>query len=132
MCVEQLEQQFYVEKIGGSFFCLKFVVDCLVVLVDMVQFVFGKYLKIEDGNVVVYDVYGNKLYSKVCFGEVVDFDEVLEIFVDQYFYCDQILKGFGYFGGGMFLGGKFFGSMVKLFVDCKIEVEKVVYFEMIK
>ena len=66
----------------------------------MVQSVFGKHLKIEDGNVVAYDAHGNKLYSKARPGEAADFDEALEILVDQYPYRDQILKGSGHSGGG--------------------------------
>ncbi|HEJ1731248.1 TPA: hypothetical protein SL290_006240, partial [Pseudomonas aeruginosa] len=42
---EQLEQQLYAEKIGGSFSRSKFVADRLAVPADMVQSVFGKHLK---------------------------------------------------------------------------------------
>lgn len=129
---EQLEQQLYAEKIGGSFSRSKFVADRLAVPADMVQSVFGKHLKIEDGNVVAYDAHGNKLYSKARLGEAADFDEALEILVDQYPYRDQILKGSGHSGGGTPPGGKPSGSTAKSLADCKTEAEKVAYLETIK
>lgn len=129
---EQLEQQLYAEKIGGSFSRSKFVADRLAVPADMVQSVFGKHLKIEDGNVVAYDAHGNKLYSKARPGEAADFDEALEILVDQYPYRDQILKGSGHSGGGTPPGGKPSGSTAKSLADCKTEAEKVAYLETIK
>ncbi|MFU6964058.1 DUF6651 domain-containing protein [Pseudomonas aeruginosa] len=120
------------EKIGGSFSRSKFVADRLAVPADMVQSVFGKHLKIEDGNVVAYDAHGNKLYSKARPGEAADFDEALEILVDQYPYRDQILKGSGHSGGGTPPGGKPSGSTAKSLADCKTEAEKVAYLETIK
>ena len=87
----------------------------------MVQSVFGKHLKVEDGNVVAYDAHGNKLYSKARPGEAADFDEALEILVDQYPYR-----------GGTPPGGKPSGSTAKSLADCKTEAEKVAYLETIK
>ncbi|HEJ3129468.1 TPA: hypothetical protein SL290_006283, partial [Pseudomonas aeruginosa] len=79
-----------------------------------------------------YDAHGNKLYSKARPGEAADFDEALEILVDQYPYRDQILKGSGHSGGGTPPGGKPSGSTAKSLADCKTEAEKVAYLETIK
>lgn len=100
-----LEQQLYGEKIGGSFARSKFIAEKLAIPADMVQAAFGKNLKIEDGKIVAYDATGNKVFSRVRPGELADFDEALEVLVDQYPHKDHILKGTGANGGGAPNGG---------------------------
>lgn len=100
-----LEQQLYGEKIGGSFARSKFIAEKLAIPADMVQAAFGKNLKIEDGKIVAYDATGNKVFSRVRPGELADFDEALEVLVDQYPHKDHILKGTGANGGGAPSGG---------------------------
>lgn len=102
---EQLEQQLYAEKIGGSFARSKVIADKLAIPADMVQARFGQAFKIEDGKVVAYDGNGNKLYSRARPGELADFDEALETLVEQYPYKDHILKASGANGGGAPNGG---------------------------
>lgn len=97
---EQLEQQLYAEKIGGSFARSKVIADKLAIPADMVQARFGQQFKIEDGKVVAYDGNGNKLYSRARPGELADFDEALETLVEQYPHKDHILKASGANGGG--------------------------------
>lgn len=102
---EQLEQQLYAERIGGSFARSKVIADKLAIPADMVQARFGQAFKIEDGKVVAYDGNGNKLYSRARPGELADFDEALETLVEQYPHKDHILKASGANGGGAPNGG---------------------------
>jgi hypothetical protein len=83
------------EKIGGSFARSKFIADKIAVPADIVEARFGKNFKLEDGKVVAYDQAGNAIFSKASPGNHADFDEALEILVDQYPYKDSILKGTG-------------------------------------
>jgi hypothetical protein len=97
---QQLEQQLYGEKIGGSFSRSKLIADKLAIPADMVQARFGQAFKIEDGKTVAYDAHGNKIYSRARPGELADFDEALESLIETYPYKDHILKSSGASGGG--------------------------------
>lgn len=88
------------EMIGGRFARSKFAADKLAIPTDLVQSAFGDRFKIEDGKVVAYGPDGNKVFSKERPGEPADFDEALELLVNQYPNKDQILKGSGHQGGG--------------------------------
>lgn len=102
---EAAQKDLYSEKIGGSFSRSKTVADKLAIPADMVQARFGQHFKIEDGQVVGYDSSGNKLFSRTKPGEVADFEEALDMLVDQYPYKEHILKGAGASGGGAPAGG---------------------------
>ena len=102
---EELEQQLYAEKIGGAFARSKFIADKVAVPPDMVQAAFGSRFRIEDGKVVAYGADGNKLYSKTSLGNPADFEEALELLVDQYPHKASILKGTNASGTGMQGGG---------------------------
>jgi hypothetical protein len=65
-----------------------------------VQARFGQNFKIENGKIVATDLTGNKIFSRARPGEHADFEEALEILVDQYPHKDQILKGTGSSGSG--------------------------------
>lgn len=95
-----LEQALYSEKIGGSFSRSKVIADKFAIPADLVQARFGSAFKIEDGKTVAYDQAGQKIFSRARPGELADFDEALEVLVDQYPYKDSILKGSGASGGG--------------------------------
>lgn len=95
-----LEDQLYAEKIGGSFARSKIIADKFAIPADLVQARFGQAFKVEDGKTVAYDANGNKIFSAARPGELADFDEALQVLVDQYPYKDQILKGSGASGGG--------------------------------
>lgn len=98
-----LEQALYAEKIGGAFARSPLIVGDkakLAIPSDLVQARFGSAFKIEDGRVVAYDPQGNKIYSRSKPGELADFDEALEVLVDQYPHKDSILRGSGASGGG--------------------------------
>lgn len=97
---DDLERQLYSEKIGGSFARSRLVTDKLAIPADMVQARFGSYFKIEDGKTVAYDPHGNKIYSRSRPGELADFEESLEVLVDQYPHRDSILKSAGGTGSG--------------------------------
>lgn len=98
--VQKLQQQLadltntlHSELIGGSFNRSKFISEKAAIPADLVQAAFGKHFKIEDGKVIGYDNAGNKIFSRSRPGEVADFEEALELIVDQYPNKDQILKG---------------------------------------
>lgn len=92
------------EKVGGSFSRSKFIADNLAIPADLAEARFGKNFKLEGNDVVAYDSAGNKLFSRSSPGEVAKFDEAMEILVDGYPYKDQILKGSGGSGNGVFNG----------------------------
>jgi hypothetical protein len=97
---QQLEQQLYAEKVGGAFARSKLIAEKLAIPPDLVEARFGKQFVIEDGKVIGMDMQGNKLYSSSRIGELADFDEALEMLVNQYPYKESILKGTGASGGG--------------------------------
>jgi hypothetical protein len=88
------------EKIGGGFSRSKFIQEKIAIPADMVRAAFGKAFKVEDGKTVAYGADGKPIYSRSRMGEIADFDEALEILVDQYPYKEQILKGSGASGSG--------------------------------
>lgn len=103
-----LEEALYAEKIGGAFARSPLIVGDkakLAIPADLVQARFGNAFKIEDGKVVAYDNQGQKIYSRSKPGELADFDEALDVLVDQYPHKDSILRGSGASGGGAGSGG---------------------------
>ena len=99
--VSEKEQVLTKEMIGGRFARSKFIGDKLAIPPDLVEARFGSQFKIESGQVVAYDQHGNKLYSQARPGELADFDEALNVLVNQYPYKDTILKGSDATGSGM-------------------------------
>lgn len=97
---QTLEQALYGEKVGGAFARSKLIADKLAIPADLVQARFGQQFKIEDGKTVAYDTHGNKVFSRARPGELADFDEALEVLIDQYPYRDTILKSSGASGSG--------------------------------
>lgn len=97
---DKLERELHGEKIGGAFARSKFIADKVAVPADIVQSKFGQNFKLEEGKVIAYDASGNKLFSRAKPGETADFEEALELLVDQYAYKDSILKGTGASGSG--------------------------------
>ena len=97
---DKLQADLYGEKIGGAFSRSKLIAEKFAIPADIVQARFGQNFKIEDGKTVAYDASGNKLFSRAKPGEVAEFEEALELLVDQYPYKDNILKGTVGSGGG--------------------------------
>lgn len=89
---QALEAQLYQEKIGGAFSRSKFIQEKLTAPVPMVEKTFGEHFKVEDGSTRAYDANGNLIYSRAKPGEPAEFDEALEILVEQFPYKDSILK----------------------------------------
>lgn len=89
---EQLEQQLHSEIVGGSFARSKYIAEKLAIPGDMVQAAFGKHFKVVGGKLQAVDAAGNPLYSRAKPGAYADFDEALEILIDQYPHKDSILK----------------------------------------
>ncbi len=97
---DKLKGELYGEKIGGAFARSKFIADKIAVPSDMIQSTFGSAFKIEEGKTVAYGKDGNRIFSRTRHGEPADFEEALEILVDQYPHRASILKGSGASGGG--------------------------------
>ena len=102
---DSLKGQLHAELIGGRFVRSKFIAEKLAIPADLVQARFGAQFKLEGNNVIAYDGAGNKVFSAAKPGEVADFDEALEIIVNQYPQRDHILKGRNGSGGGAQGGG---------------------------
>lgn len=95
-----LKSQLDNELIGGSFARSKLIQDKFAIPADLVQARFGGNFKRVDGKVVAHDPAGNQIYSQKRPGDLADFDEALEILVDQYPHKASILKGSGASGSG--------------------------------
>lgn len=102
----ELEQQLYGEKIGGAFARSKFISEKVAIPADMVQAAFGGRFKVQDGKTIALDSNGQQIFSRVKHGEPADFEEALEIMIDQYPNKAAILKGSGASGGGASGGGQ--------------------------
>lgn len=98
--VGELEQQLHGEVIGGAFTRSKVIADKFAIPADLVQARFGTHFKMDGGKMVAVDAQGNKIFSRARPGELADFDEALEVLVDQYPYKANILKGAQASGGG--------------------------------
>jgi hypothetical protein len=94
------QQQLHSELIGGGFARSQFANEKLAVPADMVQAMFGKNFKVENGKPVAYDDKGQKIYSRTNHGDEAGFDEALEILVGGYQHKDSIIKGSQAGGGG--------------------------------
>lgn len=95
---ESLERELYNEKIGGAFARSPLIVGDkakFAIPADLVQAKFGGHFAIDNGKVVAKGADGNVIYSRAKPGEHADFDEALEIIVDQYPHKDSILRGTG-------------------------------------
>jgi hypothetical protein len=97
---DTLQAQLYEEKIGGAFARSKFISEKVAVPPDMVQATFGPRFKVEGGKTVAMDSNGQTIFSRTRHGEPADFDEALEIMIEQYPHRASILKGSGASGGG--------------------------------
>lgn len=95
-----LEKSLNEELIGGNFARSKFISEKLAIPADMARAFFGSAFTIEDGKVVANDSTGTKIFSRSKMGDVAEFDEAIEILVDQYPNKDSIMKGNGASGGG--------------------------------
>jgi hypothetical protein len=91
--------------IGGSFASSKFIADKLAIPADMAQKFFGDRFKVESGKLVPLDQAGNPIFSATNHGNHADFEEALQVMVNQYPHKDSILKGSGASGGGASGGG---------------------------
>jgi hypothetical protein len=98
--ITKLQSTLNSELIGGSFSRSKFIAEKVAIPSDLVQARFGQNFKLEDGKVVAYDNAGNKVFSRAKPGDVAEFEEALELLVDQYPSKAQILKGNVQNGGG--------------------------------
>jgi hypothetical protein len=86
--------------IGGSFAASKFIGEKLAIPADIAQKVFGDRFKVDGGKLVPLDASGNPIFSATRHGEHADFEEALQVMVNQYPNKEMILKGSGASGGG--------------------------------
>ncbi len=88
------------ELISGNFVRSQYVADNVVVPADMLQAMFGKHFKVEDGKVAAFGNDGKALYSKSIPGEPASFDDAIKQLVEGYPSKDKILKGANQNGSG--------------------------------
>lgn len=86
--------------IGGSFAASKFIGEKLAIPADIAQKVFGDRFKVDGGKLVPMDANGNPIFSATRHGEHADFEEALQVMVNQYPNKEMILKGSGASGSG--------------------------------
>jgi hypothetical protein len=86
--------------IGGSFAASKFITEKLAIPADVVQAMFGSRFKVDDGKLVPMGADGSPIFSATNHGNHADFEEALQVMVNQYPNKDMILKGTGASGGG--------------------------------
>lgn len=89
---QALEEQLHREIVGGSFARSKFIAEKLAIPADMVQAAFGRHFAVADGKLAATDASGNPIYSRKQPGAQAEFDEAIEILIDQYPHKDTILK----------------------------------------
>ena len=90
------------EMIGGRFARSKFIAEKLVPMPpDLWQAYFSGNFKIEDEKVIAYDRTGNKVFSRKVPGENAEFDEALQILVDNHPEKDRFYRGPAASGPGM-------------------------------
>lgn len=88
------------EIVGNAFSRSKFIAEKLAIPSDIAQKAFGDNFKVKDGKIVAQDGSGNPVFSRARPGEIADFDEALELLVDNYAFKEHILKGSGASGSG--------------------------------
>lgn len=96
----KLTSELHNHIIGGSFAGSKFISEKLAIPADIAQKVFGDRFKVEAGKLVPMDANGNPIFSATRHGEHADFEEALQVLVNQYPNKEMILKGSGASGGG--------------------------------
>lgn len=111
---DTLQGQLVAEKVGGAFTRSKFIAEKMAIPADLVQAAFGSAFKLENGNVIAYDKDGKQIFSRAKPGEVAEFDEAIEILVDNYPRKEHILKGSGASGSGAGGGGSGAGGKKQL------------------
>lgn len=99
------------ETVGNRFAMSKFAAEKLTPAgVDLVRTIYADRLRVEDGRVFGVNPDGSKMLSIGRPGEIADFDEVIETFVNTYPHKDHILKPTGAAGSGAQGGGGGGGS----------------------
>lgn len=93
------------KTLDWSFAQSKYIADKIESPPDLIRSYFGSNFSVKDGKFVAKDASGNEIYSKARVGELANFDEALEILVENYPHKDRILKGSGASGSGS-QGGK--------------------------
>lgn len=96
----KLKTELYSEKVGGAFSRSKYIAEKIAIPADLLQARFGSNFEIKEGKIIGKDSAGNPIYSKGRPGEVAEFEEAIEVLVDQYPQKDQILKAASGSGGG--------------------------------
>lgn len=100
-----LEQQLHNEIVGGSFARSKFIAEKMTLPPDLAQSAFGRHFKVENGRIKSVDADGKPIFSRKNPGAEADFEESLEIIVDNYPRSGSILKGDNRSGSGAAAGG---------------------------
>lgn len=103
--IKHRDDQIFKLMVSNRFSTSKAVAEKLSVPPDMVEAMFGRNFKIEEGKVVGY-INGKKVYSRKNAGEYAEFDEALETMIESYPQKDMILRGSGASGSGTGASGQ--------------------------
>ena len=87
----RLEKELRTEKIAGVFAQSRFVAERLTIPHDIAASTFGSSFDFEDGKPIA-NSQGQKLYSRLRPGEAAEFEEAIELLVNQRPDRDQILR----------------------------------------
>lgn len=97
--IQDKDGHIYKLLVSSGFNASKFVNEKLLLPADIAEATFGKHFKIEDGRVIAY-LGDNKILSREKPGELANFDEALQVIVEQYPMKDRILKATEQSGSG--------------------------------
>jgi hypothetical protein len=90
--VAELRAAVAAQKIASRFELSNYVAEKLTVPADMLAARFGSSFAVENGQVVGRSVTGSPVFSRMRLGEIAEFDEALELLIQDYPYKDAILK----------------------------------------
>lgn len=104
--IEAANQKLVDLQLGLAFNGSKFIGDKLAIPADIVRATFGSKFKVDaNGNITAVASDGNPIMSKKNIGNVADFEEALEMIVENYPHKDAIMKGNNHQGSNNGGGG---------------------------
>ncbi len=122
---KEKDAEIYKLIVSNRFASSPYIKEKLLLPADISEQVFGKNFKVESGQPIGYYPNGDKIYSRAKPGEYADFEEALNILIDQYPHKEQILKGTQMSGGGTQGSGGGGSKVYRTLSDFSTDKEKM-------